>query len=1858
MPIYANKSVEELRWEDYQAGCKGGPAAPVAPTPGGLFGAAQPAPGGFGAPTGGLSPFGPAPGTGAFGQPAAGAASSPFGAPAFGAAAQPSLYGAPPTGGTAFGAPPAPAGFSGFGAPAASAAPTPGAFGAPAAPSPFGGPAAPASTGFGFGGAGGAGGFGAAQPAGGGLFGQPAASAAPAGSLFGQPAPTPGAFGAAPTPGLGGFGAAPAPAFGAGGFGAASAAPAPGAFGAPPPGSAAPGAFSFGGASAFSAPAPAPVAGGLFGAAAPVTSGTGLFGQPAPAVGLFGGLSAAPTPGAGLFGAPAAAPPAAPGLGLFGAPGGAAPPPAGGLFGGFGASSQPLGALAAPAPPSLFGGLGLPLAAPPAGGLFGAPPPASSALAAPAPLFGGLGGFSTPQPSAAQPAPSLFAGFGGAGSSLFGASAPPPATPAPLFSAAGGLFGGYGAAPAQPAALAAQAAAAAGTAAVAAAAAAGPYGTLPPPPALDYGGGDTGPRLGLSARPPTASGGLPRAPALLAPRPGTSRLGLRLRPLGDLGGGGFANGGAGASPGPPAYGQQPPASTTTGGGGPGGSAGAAPSPGLLVPRDDPRAFFVRAPLPSATGPAPSAPAARVGSPSTSNGNHTSPPHPPAGGAGAVDASALAALPTPPTGDGAFMSPALAYLRAAVSARGPSALTAVRGFTVGVRGVGAVRWLVPVDVSGADLSSVVSIARGAVEVYPDEATKPDVGSGLNRTAEVTLLGVYKTDSATGAPTADPAAIQKFNRRLRSLAADQGATHLSYDVDGGVWKFKVDHFSKYGLVPDGESDDENGAGGAAAATAAAAPSPLKAAVDFRWGVPAEHPEVGREAGDAEIKAGGHQPAASLADWAAGAEEEGVEVVGLRTRGGGGRVFRGVVVAGGATPPSAAPALIDVDISDTSTLYGGAAAAAAAAAAAFPPLPTEGEEEAAAAAAAAADAAALFSPAAPTARYAPPLALLPLATAGRKRRCADSEPLALMGGANEVEAAAAAAAPSKNSPKKNVWRRLAPALDPPRRPGRDVMEGASAPALTPPPPTFGRPLPALPPPPSSPIARDLTVSLGGCAGAGSRVLVDAGALLGRTFRAGWGPGGLLAVPSFDGTRTTITLRRLPVGAPLLPPGRAAVPASVAAAGGRWASLWTRLAGVLAASSGPDGALGTVLPWEGERDDGSISLCTVPRWELVAPRGPPPGEVGVAQEGKQGGTLRALVCSVLATLGAHARTHPADPVSSAEALAVRSLAWAWELVDVLFTVEAREEEGRGGPTLGGQAGGRSPAAVSAASARRAALGRWLRDRAEPEVATALSALSAAPAAGVDPSHRAAWLLAGGQLAAGAAAAVGAGDARLAALIPAAASSTAARDAVARSLALWDAERMTGPASFAPGRELAYRLLAGDVAGVARPLSLAASAAQAAAAAPSPPADPPGLSWKVALGMHLWYGTAPGAAPAAALGAYEGDAEGGRAPPPLPPYAAPGAPPRAAPPPTASRAPAPSPDTCLRLLQLAARGARAGDGAALAALAAPAGLTPDPLDGFAGWALALAARAGSGCPPTPADVDDDAGVSGSGLAVERALHAGASAALEAVGAPEWAALPLLFLPGPATRASALRSLLSRHAPRWAADPAARAVLTGPLRLPPSWVAGALAEWARAARLRGDGQASEGVGAAVGAPPLQPAPGLGAEFWALASARDWPAAADVLATVYGPTLLAEKGSAGRAALKAALAALAPHAAAVDGSAGSGVWRSGAGLFEAFLAAEEAGSGRDAGVVGALADALVAAVAAQPLSDASGPGGVGAARVRRAALGDISAATAGWLLTGADDVAQSGALDLPALPADARIGHISAAAAALAEAAAA
>ncbi len=455
---------------------------------GGGFG--QPAAGGFGASTGGafgapatsggFGAFGKPATSGGFGQPAAGgfgaSTGGAFGAPAGGAFGAKPAFGAS-TGG-AFGAPAA----GGFGQPAA------GAFGAASTGGAFG-----ASTGGAFGAAG-AGAFGTPTQCPGTQRGQfqpapvqraaqgstPAgtdsyqtivaalpnfspeelrmadyqqgkhkgAAGAPAAGAFGAAASTGGAFGAPAATGFGGAGGAFGTASTGGAFGAA--APATGGFGGfgAPASSAAAGGFGGFGAAATGGFGAKPATGGFGGFGASTGAATGGFGGFGAAASTGGGFGAASSGGFGGFGAATGA--ATGGFGGFGAK------PATGGFGGFGASTGGFGAAASTggfggfgassgAATGGFGGFGASTGATGGFGGFGAKPATGGFGGFGASTSGGFGGFGASTGAAtggfggfgAKPATGGFGGFGASTGGGFGGFGAKPAT---------GAFGAFGAA--------------------------------------------------------------------------------------------------------------------------------------------------------------------------------------------------------------------------------------------------------------------------------------------------------------------------------------------------------------------------------------------------------------------------------------------------------------------------------------------------------------------------------------------------------------------------------------------------------------------------------------------------------------------------------------------------------------------------------------------------------------------------------------------------------------------------------------------------------------------------------------------------------------------------------------------------------------------------------------------------------------------------------------------------------------------------------------------------------------------------------------------------------------------------------------------------------------------------------------------------------------------------------------------------------------------------------------------------------------------------------------------------------------------------------------------------------------------
>eukprot|EP00897_Mesotaenium_endlicherianum_P008841 jgi/Mesen1/7986/ME000425S07193 len=727
MPAYRNKSVEELRWEDYQAGDKGGPAP--AQAGGSIFGQPQQA-----------SPFGAPVATPAFG---AAAAPSPFGQ----AASQPSLFGGTST--LAFGQQPQQQASSAFGQ--SQSAP---AFGS--SPSPFGQPATS-------------------------LFGQVGAGSTPA-------------FGQSSTPAFGQ--AASTPAFGSA-FGAASTTPAFGAttslFGTP---QAQPSQPAFGG---FGATAGAAGGGGLFGQPAAGAGATSAFGQAASSS-AFGGSS--------LFGATPQQPQSS-GFGF-----GQSSMPA------FGSSTPAFGA--ASTTPS-FGGGGLfgqsTGAAGTAGFGFGQTKPAGLTQSSPMASFGGFGTATT----GATPSSFSFGGLGasqpGAAGSMFGA----------------GATSGFGAS------MFGQPAGAQATAAGQVPTMQNPFGTMPAMPQISIGrtnGSTPAVQYGISTMPQLSERPVQaRTATLLTPRHITPRSKVRMHAR--------------------RYNPKKDSPKVSFFSDADDVPGTLKADVMFVPRENPRALFIRHPE-----PLPLLPLASPGSGSAPGlGGSASPEMMRDGGTTPVQNGKSKHADNGPTGDysspspqqqqqqqqqqhesspsqiprheaekaaitydhGAPISDLMPKLRspdyyteprlqelAAKERAGPGYCKRVRDFVVGRRGYGQIRWLGETDVRKLDLEAIVQLSRCEVLVYMDEERKPRVGEGLNKPAEVTLLNVKCVDKRSGQQVLEGPELERFEKKLRKKTEEQGAEFLSYDALKSEWKFRVEHFSRYGLDDLLDDEDDSGAG----------------------------------------------------------------------------------------------------------------------------------------------------------------------------------------------------------------------------------------------------------------------------------------------------------------------------------------------------------------------------------------------------------------------------------------------------------------------------------------------------------------------------------------------------------------------------------------------------------------------------------------------------------------------------------------------------------------------------------------------------------------------------------------------------------------------------------------------------------------------------------------------------------------------------------------------------------------------------------------------------------------------------------------------------------------------------------------
>ncbi|KAJ3013218.1 Nuclear pore complex protein Nup98-Nup96 [Thoreauomyces humboldtii] len=141
---------------------------------------------------------------------------------------------------------------------------------------------------------------------------------------------------------------------------------------------------------------------------------------------------------------------------------------------------------------------------------------------------------------------------------------------------------------------------------------------------------------------------------------------------------------------------------------------------------------------------------------------------------------------------------------------------VRNFKISIPGIGSIEWLEPVDLleasptknrTGLDqiAGKVVTLTPKLANVYPDEATKPPVGMGLNVRAEVRLEKCWPVDKSTREAVTDPTD-PRYDKHLKKLEKFPDTEFGGFHNGTGTWKFIVQHFSKYGLDDDDDDDPD--------------------------------------------------------------------------------------------------------------------------------------------------------------------------------------------------------------------------------------------------------------------------------------------------------------------------------------------------------------------------------------------------------------------------------------------------------------------------------------------------------------------------------------------------------------------------------------------------------------------------------------------------------------------------------------------------------------------------------------------------------------------------------------------------------------------------------------------------------------------------------------------------------------------------------------------------------------------------------------------------------------------------------------------------------------------------------------------
>lgn len=144
------------------------------------------------------------------------------------------------------------------------------------------------------------------------------------------------------------------------------------------------------------------------------------------------------------------------------------------------------------------------------------------------------------------------------------------------------------------------------------------------------------------------------------------------------------------------------------------------------------------------------------------------------------------------------------------------LSAVPDLAIGRKGHGKLQFASPVNLSeirnlGDIMGNLVVFDGTTVCVYPNDKEKAPEGTQLNVPATVTLENIFIKHVVGGRtitvkdPTS-PRAVRHMSI-LRHNIEKRGGEFITYDVEHGIFVFKVPHFSTWGFVDDDLLYDEN-------------------------------------------------------------------------------------------------------------------------------------------------------------------------------------------------------------------------------------------------------------------------------------------------------------------------------------------------------------------------------------------------------------------------------------------------------------------------------------------------------------------------------------------------------------------------------------------------------------------------------------------------------------------------------------------------------------------------------------------------------------------------------------------------------------------------------------------------------------------------------------------------------------------------------------------------------------------------------------------------------------------------------------------------------------------------------------------